>query len=153
MFGDNMLGFVSALSSTLAIVVLISSVLLVNLLTFSLKKSEKEFQLKITEAATQSDNKQKGVLDAGQNDRLNNVSISKHLISSKELPPRDANISAISTGCTFGNNFSYEVASKISALNYIILEKHFTDSNTKITLEKPKLSESKVNDCWINMGG
>ncbi len=44
MSGDYMLGFVSALSSTLAIVVLIASVLLVNVLSVSVKKSQKEFE-------------------------------------------------------------------------------------------------------------
>lgn len=47
MSGDYMLGFVSALSSTLAIVVLIASVLLVNVLSVSVKKAKKNLKLKL----------------------------------------------------------------------------------------------------------
>lgn len=160
MFGENMLGFVSALSSTLAIVVLISSVLLVNLLTFTLKKSEKEFQLKLNENILKQEeilgDVQNGVQESGQeksssSSNLSGASISKNIISPKELPPRDSKISDIATGCSYGNNFSYEVATKLSTLNYIILAKKFIDTNVKITLEKPKLDENKVNDCWVNM--
>lgn len=160
MFGENMLGFVSALSSTLAIVVLISSVLLVNLLTFTLKKSEKDFQLKLNENVMKqeeaSNDVQNGVQgneqDKSSGINLSGASISKNIISLKELPPRNSNITDMVTGCSFGNNFSYEVASKLSALNYIILAKNFMGTNVKITLEKPKLDENKVNDCWVNLG-
>ncbi|EOJ4673083.1 hypothetical protein ACM3C5_004997 [Escherichia coli] len=139
-----MLGFVSALSSTLAIVVLISSVLLVNLLTFTLNKSEKDYQLKLNE------NVMKQEEASGVN--LSGVSISKNIISLKELPPRNSSITDIVTGCSYGNNFSYEVAAKLSTLNYIILAKNFIGTNVKITLEQPILDEKKVNDCWVTQG-
>lgn len=161
MFGENMLGFVSALSSTLAIVVLISSVLLVNLLTFTLNKSEKDYQLKLNENVMKqeeaSSDVQNVVLGNGQDKssgvNLSGASISKNIISLKELPPRNSNITDIVTGCSYGNNFSYEVASKLSTLNYIILAKKFMGTNVKITLEQPILDEKKVNDCWITQEG
>lgn len=144
MFGENMLGFVSALSSTLAIVVLISSVLLVNLLTFTLNKSEKDYQLKLNENVMKQ--------EEASSVNLSGVSISKNIISLKELPPRNSSITDIVTGCSYGNNFSYEVAAKLSTLNYIILAKNFIGTNVKITLEQPILDEKKVNDCWVTQG-
>lgn len=160
MFGENMLGFVSALSSTLAIVVLISSVLLVNLLTFTLNKSEKDYQLKLNENVMKQEETSSDVqnveLGNGQDKssgvNLSGVSISKNIISLKELPPRNSSITDIVTGCSYGNNFSYEVASKLSTLNYIILAKNFIGTNVKITLEQPILDEKKVNDCWVTQG-
>ncbi|EFL3127034.1 hypothetical protein JMJ20_005175 [Escherichia coli] len=139
-----MLGFVSALSSTLAIVVLISSVLLVNLLTFTLNKSEKDYQLKLNENVMKQ--------EEASSVNLSGVSISKNIISLKELPPRNSSITDIVTGCSYGNNFSYEVAAKLSTLNYIILAKNFIGTNVKITLEQPILDEKKVNDCWVTQG-
>ncbi|EFH5818672.1 hypothetical protein GO191_25585, partial [Escherichia coli] len=84
-----MLGFVSALSSTLAIVVLISSVLLVNLLTFTLNKSEKDYQLKLNENVMKqeeaSSDVQNVVLgneqDKSSGVNLSGASISKNIIS------------------------------------------------------------------------
>ncbi len=155
MFGENMLGFVSALSSTLAIVVLISSVLLVNLLNFTLNKTEKDYQLKLNENVMKqeesSSDVQNVVLGNGQ-DKSSGVNISKNIISLKELPSRNSSITDIVTGCSYGNNFSYEVASKLSALNYIILAKNFIGTNVKITLEQPILDEEKVNNCWVTQG-
>ncbi|EFM3240070.1 hypothetical protein HJV08_005331, partial [Escherichia coli] len=158
--GENMLGFVSALSSTLAIVVLISSVLLVNLLTFTLNKSEKDYQLKLNENVMKQEEASSDVqnveLGNGQDKssgvNLSGVSISKNIISLKELPPRNSSITDIVTGCSYGNNFSYEVAAKLSTLNYIILAKNFIGTNVKITLEQPILDEKKVNDCWVTQG-
>ncbi|HGB6042411.1 TPA: hypothetical protein ACIVWC_004875, partial [Salmonella enterica subsp. diarizonae serovar 61:l,v:z35] len=43
-----MLGFVSALSAALAIIVLIASVMLVNLLSLSIEKSNQHFQIKFS---------------------------------------------------------------------------------------------------------
>jgi hypothetical protein len=161
MFGENMLGFVSALSSTLAIVVLISSVLLVNLLTFTLNKREKDYQLKLNENVMKQEEASSDVQnvvpgngqDKSSGVNLSGASINKNIISLKELPPRNSNITDIVIGCSYGNNFSYEVASKLSTLNYIILAKNFMGTNVKITHEQPILDEKKVNDCWITQEG
>ncbi|OAF49797.1 hypothetical protein AXK30_08710 [Escherichia coli] len=129
-----MLGFVSALSSTLAIVVLIASVLLVNVLSVSVKKSQKEFEIKITDQFNQSNPSGEGVSQKGTgtgtgtgNTDLPSTGIikSKYVLSAKDLPPKNSLISKVTVSCSYGNNFNYDVASKLLTINYIILEKHF----------------------------
>ena len=158
MSGDYMLGFVSALSSTLAIVVLIASVLLVNVLSVSVKKSQKEFEIKITDQFNQSNPSGEGVSQKGtgtgtstRNTDLPSTGIikSKYVLSAKDLPPKNSLISKVTVSCSYGNNFNYDVASKLLTINYIILEKHFFNTAVKVVMQKPVYDENKINDCSI----
>ncbi|EEW6072430.1 hypothetical protein [Escherichia coli] len=158
MSGDYMLGFVSALSSTLAIVVLIASVLLVNVLSVSVKKSQKEFEIKITDQFNQSNPSGEGVSQKGTgtgtgtgNTDLPSTGIikSKYVLSAKDLPPKNSLISKVTVSCSYGNNFNYDVASKLLTINYIILEKHFFNTAVKVVMQKPVYDENKINDCSI----
>lgn len=158
MSGDYMLGFVSALSSTLAIVVLIASVLLVNVLSVSVKKSQKEFEIKITDQFNQSNPSGEGASQKGTgtgtgtgNTDLPSTGIikSKYVLSAKDLPPKNSLISKVTVSCSYGNNFNYDVASKLLTINYIILEKHFFNTAVKVVMQKPVYDENKINDCSI----
>ncbi|EFB3394977.1 hypothetical protein FMP12_24910, partial [Escherichia coli] len=149
-----MLGFVSALSSTLAIVVLIASVLLVNVLSVSVKKSQKEFEIKITDQFNQSNPSGEGVSQKGTgtgtgtgNTDLPSTGIikSKYVLSAKDLPPKNSLISKVTVSCSYGNNFNYDVASKLLTINYIILEKHFFNTAVKVVMQKPVYDENKIN--------
>ncbi|EOT1267742.1 hypothetical protein ACNJ62_003430 [Escherichia coli] len=153
-----MLGFVSALSSTLAIVVLIASVLLVNVLSVSVKKSQKEFEIKITDQFNQSNPSGEGASQKGTgtgtgtgNTDLPSTGIikSKYVLSAKDLPPKNSLISKVTVSCSYGNNFNYDVASKLLTINYIILEKHFFNTAVKVVMQKPVYDENKINDCSI----
>ncbi|HFF1903917.1 TPA: hypothetical protein ACGBJ6_004656, partial [Escherichia coli] len=97
-----MLGFVSALSSTLAIVVLIASVLLVNVLSVSVKKSQKEFEIKITDQFNQSNPSGEGASQKGTGTGTGNTDLpstgiikSKYVLSAKDLPPKNSLISKV----------------------------------------------------------
>ncbi|EEU1877768.1 hypothetical protein OHF21_21130 [Escherichia coli] len=156
MSGDYMLGFVSALSSTLAIVVLIASVLLVNVLSVSVKKSQKEFEIKITDQFNQSNPSGEGVSQKGTGTGTGNTELpstgiikSKYVLSAKDLPPKNSLISKVTVSCSYGNNFNYDVASKLLTINYIILEKHFFNTAVKVVMQKPVYDENKINDCSI----
>ncbi|EAM2494394.1 hypothetical protein DKR52_12025 [Salmonella enterica] len=155
-----MLGFVSALSATLAIIVLITSIMLVNLLSFSMEKSKQNFQIKFSgvidsesRANTGGEKGEKSYNSDTSNDMENDVQqlmISKYVISPKDLPKERYNIAEIETGCSYGNNFSYDVASKLVALNYIILAKAYASSDIRLNLQKPTYDENGINDCWVN---
>ncbi|QPR27646.1 hypothetical protein I6G97_14690 [Edwardsiella hoshinae] len=158
-----MLGFVSALSATLAIIVLIASVMLVNLLSVSLEKSKQNFQIKfsgIIDSEPSGKNGGKNRDQEGQSDKFGAGTgrdnsdpqrmISKYVISPQDLPPAQSNLAEIETGCSYGNNFSYDVASKLAALNYIILAKAYASSDVKIYIQKPNYDENGINDCWVN---
>lgn len=156
MSGDYMLGFVSALSSTLAIVVLIASVLLVNVLSVSVKKSQKEFEFKITDQFNQSNPSGEGASQKGTGTGTGNTDLpstgiikSKYVLSAKDLPPKNSLISKVTVSCSYGNNFNYDVASKLLTINYIILEKHFFNTAVKVVMQKPVYDENKINDCSI----
>ncbi|EEY8282357.1 TPA: hypothetical protein HIT51_004126 [Escherichia coli] len=156
MSGDYMLGFVSALSSTLAIVVLIASVLLVNVLSVSVKKSQKEFEIKITDQFNQSNPSGEGASQKGTGTGTGNTDLpstgiikSKYVLSAKDLPPKNSLISKVTVSCSYGNNFNYDVASKLLTINYIILEKHFFNTAVKVVMQKPVYDENKINDCSI----
>ncbi|EBA3270261.1 hypothetical protein AHK49_25405, partial [Salmonella enterica] len=150
-----MLGFVSALSATLAIIVLITSIMLVNLLSVSMEKSKQNFQIKFSGvidseslANTGGEKGEKG--DKSYNSDTSNdmeydvqqLMISKYVISPKDLPKERYNIAEIETGCSYGNNFSYDVASKLVALNYIILAKAYASSDIRLNLQKPTYDEN-----------
>ncbi|EGH0973260.1 hypothetical protein ID370_004732 [Salmonella enterica] len=158
-----MFGFVSALSATLAIIVLITSIMLVNLLSVSMEKSKQNFQIKFSGvidseslANTGGEKGEKG--DKSYNSDTSNdmeydvqqLMISKYVISPKDLPKERYNIAEIETGCSYGNNFSYDVASKLVALNYIILAKAYASSDIRLNLQKPTYDENGINDCWVN---
>lgn len=149
-----MLGFVSALSATLAIIVLISSIMLVNLLSVSIEKSKQNFQIKFSgviaseSLANIGGEKGNKSYNSG-NSNVQQLMISKSVVSPKDLPKEWYNIAEIETGCSYGNNFSYDIASKIVALNYIILAKTYASSDVKLNLQKPTYDENGINDCWV----
>ncbi|ELM4676175.1 hypothetical protein Q3Q70_004731 [Salmonella enterica] len=155
-----MLGFVSALSATLAIIVLITSIMLVNLLSVSMEKSKQNFQIKFSGvidseslANTGGEKGDKSYNSDTSNDMeydVQQLMISKYVISPKDLPKERYNIAEIETGCSYGNNFSYDVASKLVALNYIILAKAYASSDIRLNLQKPTYDENGINDCWVN---
>ncbi|EDW8498253.1 hypothetical protein CRB79_004620 [Salmonella enterica subsp. enterica serovar Enteritidis] len=152
-----MLGFVSALSATLAIIVLISSIMLVNLLSISMEKSKKNFQIKfsgsiVSESAANADRYKfdKPSVDNSWDNGDQQRMINKYVISPKDLPTAQSNLAEIETGCSYGNNFSYDVASKLAALNYIILAKAYASSNVKVYLQKPTYDENGINNCWVS---
>ncbi|EJA4167060.1 hypothetical protein MWU01_005126, partial [Escherichia coli] len=110
-----MLGFVSALSSTLAIIVLIASVTLVNLVTFSIKKKQTEYYTKITEPQLESGG-ENGLSKSNrsQGEPVFYEHVNNSLLSVEDLPPRNLAIPLIKVQCTYGNNFNLEVASKLA---------------------------------------
>lgn len=148
-----MLGFVSALSSTLAIIVLIASVTLVNLVTFSIKKKQTEYYTKITEPQLESGGENGlGKGNRSQGEPVFYEHVNNSLLSVEDLPPRNLAIPLIKVQCTYGNNFNFEVASKLATLNYIILKKYYDGTDVKIMLEKPLIDEATTNSCNIIQG-
>lgn len=152
-----MLGFVSALSATLAIIVLIASVMLVNLLSVSIEKNKQNYQIKfsgITERDSTDDGGEKKTDKNGlantKDSSVQQLMRNKYIISPKDLPSSQSNIVRIETGCSYGNNFSYDVASKLVSLNYVILAKQYASSDVKVNIQKPFYDENGINSCWVN---
>ncbi|SPW33104.1 Uncharacterised protein [Edwardsiella tarda] len=141
-------------------IVLIASVMLVNLLSVSMEKSQQNFQIKFSgingsesQANARGEKEGKSDKPGAANDRDSSdrqLMISQYVISPKDLPMVNSDLAEIETGCSYGNNFSYDVASKLAAINYIILAKAYASSEVRIYIQKPVYDENNINDCWVN---
>lgn len=128
-----MLGFVSALSSAVAVMILLLSVLLANLLSVAITKDNK---LDSANLAYEADNKAQ--IDAAMGKGFS--------LSVKDLLPLRSSDVAVRLYCTYGNNLSLEVAKKYTTYNYIVAKSALGDK--KIIVEQP-IYENKKNTCIV----
>lgn len=153
MSGDDliMLGFVSALSSAVAVMILLMSALLANLLSVSLQKEKNKSKLNVvsvpqvekTEDGPEGNQTKKG---KGGNGR-SGISVSGLSFTPKVLEPFEHTPNPISIECTFGNNLSYEVASKYLTYNYIVSSLMYR--NKKVIVLPLEEKNNETNTCVI----
>ncbi|HGS4434512.1 TPA: hypothetical protein ACMDNU_003660 [Vibrio cholerae] len=137
-----MLGFVSALSSAVAVMILIMTTLLINLGVVMIKKEEEVKTIRIDKIEV-NDSEAKSESKESVKNILSGLSI-----SSEELRKiKSSNEKNLVVYCEYGKNLSNDVARKISTLNYIRLKMVIEDAN--IELKSPVLSESSTNTCYI----
>ncbi|ENT7746150.1 hypothetical protein ACFGPE_002889 [Salmonella enterica] len=134
-----MLGFVSALSSAVAVMILLMSVLLANLLAVAIAKDEKldSSTLHYSSDTEELKNKQKAIIMSGQG----------FSISVSDLLPLRASSSAVRLYCTYGNNMSLEVAKKYTTYNYIVSKSVL--GNKKIIVVSPIYEPTSKNNCAV----
>ncbi|EBH8752267.1 hypothetical protein R950_001520 [Salmonella enterica subsp. enterica] len=140
MFGNvTMLGFVSALSSAVAVMILLMSVLLTNLLSIAIEKDEKldSSILKYSSDTEELKNKQKAIIMSGQG----------FSISVSDLLPLRSSSSAVRLYCTYGNNMSLKVAKKYTTYNYIVSKSVL--GNKKIIVVSPIYEPTSKNNCAV----
>lgn len=155
MSGDDliMLGFVSALSSAVAVMILLMSALLANLLSVSLEKEKKKSKInfesvpQVEKAKDDRDGNQthKGK-ERNENGR-SSISISGLSLTPKVLKPLEHSPNPISIECTFGNNLSYDVASKYLTYNYIVSKLMF--KNKQVVVLPLEEKKNETNTCVI----
>lgn len=136
-----MLGFVSALSSAVAVMILLMSVLLANLLSVVAEKEKKmeHANLLLVESSEKKTNSEKS----------SSVKPGKgYSLSAKDLLPLKKTEKDIVLYCTYGNNLSLSVSQKYSTYNYIIVRKTL-GSHVNLTVEKPIYEPSKKNTCIV----
>lgn len=147
-----MLGFVSALSSAVAVMILLMSALLANLLSVSLEKEKNKSKLHSvsvpevdkTENAPEGNKSKKG---EGDENNRSGISVSGLSLTPKVLKPFEHTPNPISIECTFGNNLSYEVASKYLTYNYIVSKLMF--KNKKVIIFPLEEKNNETNTCVI----
>lgn len=117
------------------------------------KKKQTEYYTKITEPQLESGG-ENGLSKSNrsQGEPVFYEHVNNSLLSVEDLPPRNLAIPLIKVQCTYGNNFNFEVASKLATLNYIILKKYYDGTDVKIMLEKPLIDEATTNSCNIIQG-
>lgn len=138
-----MLGFVSALSSAVAVMILLMSVLLTNLLSVTSEKDKKmgHANLLLKESSGTSEKK----TDSKTSGKT--VKPGKgYSLSAKDLFPLKNTERDIVIYCTYGNNLSLSVSQKYSTYNYIIIKKTL-GSHVNLTVEQPIYEPNKKNTC------
>lgn len=126
-----MLGFVSALASALAAIILLMVSSLMQLAFSYLEEEEKRNYLVVQDIQVAEDDSD------GFYGQVLSGELIMQLKDSKELR----------IVCTFGNNYSEDVSRRISVFNFILAKKILNDNI--IHLEKPMYEPNKKNTCYI----
>ncbi|ECC8923754.1 hypothetical protein DUQ00_15210 [Salmonella bongori] len=142
MFGNvTMLGFVSALSSAVAVMILLMSVLLANLLSAAISKDAKlnssTLNYSSGSGSVEPNGKSKVVITPGKGFSL----------SVSDLLPLRSSDSAVRIYCAYGNNMSLEIAKKYTTYNYIVAKSVLGDK--KIVVVSPIYEPTSKNNCAV----
>lgn len=137
-----MLGFVSALSSAVAVMILLMSVLLANLLSAAISKDAKlnsaTLSLSSVEGGGAKENKKNAIIhEPGQGFSL----------SATDLISLASANTTVRVYCTYGNNLSLDVAKKYTTYNYIVTKSAL--ANSKIIVGQPVYEPKSKNNCIV----
>lgn len=136
-----MLGFVSALSSALAVIILIMSIMLVNLLKSAFNNSAEKSTVEVnTKTVTRI---------AGMSVDTSGLKLDYNIVTSNIIDNIKSNpkIKEVDVFCTYGNNLSKDLADKYVTFNVVILKKSLPD--IVVNYQKPMLLENDVNYCRV----
>lgn len=144
-----MIGFVSALSSSLAIIILIMSVMMLNMMQGAENEKDQiqsQLMMEAEEAEEQKkkDNNKKAKQEDENKLELNNNVVSEYYIK-KINKMKD--VKMLTVYCEYGTTLDYTVASKFTTFNAIVLAKKF--SQYKLNVQEPLLQQSTDNKCFI----
>lgn len=131
-----MLGFVSALSSAVAVMILLMAVLLVNLLSLTLEQDRKKDYANLI-YNSETEQKHRVVMP-----------LKGFSFSVTDLLPFRASKEGvvIRIYCTYGNNLSLDIAQKYTTYNYIIAKKALRDID-QVLVGQPVYEPSGKNNC------
>ncbi|SUI04553.1 Uncharacterised protein [Salmonella enterica subsp. indica] len=131
-----MLGFVSALSSAVAVMILLMSVLLANLLSAAISKDAKLDFATLSFTSVEGEDKKNSIIpEPGQGFSL----------SATDLMSLASSNTTVRVYCTYGNNLSLDVAKKYTTYNYIVAKSIL--ANSKIIVEQPVYEPKNKNNC------
>ncbi|HBA7888963.1 TPA: hypothetical protein J1Z77_004302 [Escherichia coli] len=135
-----MLGFVSALSSAVAVMILIMTTLLINLGATMLarEKALKSIQIDKLSSTQHNQKTHENILFGGLS------------LSTSDLKKiKESGVPTLITYCQYGSNLSKTVATKISTLNYLRLKKYLGDKTEVILLSPPYVETT--NSCYVEI--
>ncbi len=140
MFGDAMLGFVSALSASVAVMVLLMSVLLANVLSTALEMGK---------------NKNKATLEGiesnyvAKEDNIMAGSMMQSLIFNNEvLNVIDSKkVKSLAIYCSYGNNITQDAAMTYTVYNTVLLKRNIPE--IIIDAQKPIKDTVGLNTCFF----
>ncbi|EDG2590867.1 hypothetical protein GCQ23_12815 [Salmonella enterica] len=130
-----MMGFVAALSSSIAFIILIMSAQLLNILNASINRDKvmASVHVEIQEKKLTSELKKQGMISyyLSEND-VSNLNFNRNIIMT----------------CNYGNNLSEDISKNIMVYNFLMVKKK--NPNAFVTLLKPEYLPGKTNSCSIS---
>ncbi|HEQ1859953.1 TPA: hypothetical protein VEO38_003539 [Providencia alcalifaciens] len=132
-----MLGFVSALSASVAVMVLLMSVLLANVLATTLEAEQ---------------NKDKALLEGTKDNQSvqdEKTNMMKSLVFSHDVVKVMDNpkVKAINVYCSYGNNLTLNTAMTYTIYNTVLIKKNIP--NITVSAEKPVEDTKNTNTCFL----
>lgn len=138
-----MLGFVSALSSSVAVMVLLMSVLLANVLSTTMgmeKNKDKTFLEGISDKQNIENNKN---IENNQNNIMKSLVFNHADLKVMNNPK----IKVISVHCSYGNNLSFDSSMTYTVYNTVLIKKNIP--NITVVAEKPVKDTQGENTCFL----
>ncbi|EME8509013.1 hypothetical protein V0N18_004868 [Salmonella enterica] len=130
-----MMGFVAALSSSIAFIILIMSAQLLNILNASINRDKvmASVHAEIQEKKLTPELKKQGMISyyLSEND-VSNLNFNRNIIMT----------------CNYGNNLSEDISKNIMVYNFLMVKKK--NPNAFVTLLKPEYLPGKTNSCSIS---
>lgn len=132
-----MLGFVSALSASVAVMVLLMSVLLANVLATTLEAEQ---------------NKDKALLEGTKDNQSvqdEKTNMMKSLVFSHDVVKVMDNpkVKTINVYCSYGNNLTLNTAMTYTIYNTVLIKKNIP--NITVSAEKPVEDTKNTNTCFL----
>lgn len=139
-----MLGFVSALSSAVAVMILIMTTLLINLGTTMLGREKALKSIQIDQLSSPK-HSQDDIKKTQENILFGGLSLSTNDL--RKI--KESGVSTLVIYCQYGSNLSKAVAIKISTLNYLRLKKTLGEKREIILLSPPYVETT--NSCYVEI--
>lgn len=136
-----MMGFVSALSASIALIILIMSVQIATMLRMSVENEQTADNLHV----------QISPGDDYSEHLLKNINEDKSYYITQKFALTLINYKEITVFCDYGNNLSEEVAKRILTYNYLLLSKTLPDD--KVIISHLIHSPAVTNTCNIEYKG
>ncbi|ECF7608714.1 hypothetical protein KUQ36_003451 [Salmonella enterica] len=130
-----MMGFVAALSSSIAFIILIMSAQLLNILNASISRDKVMASVHVE------------IQEKKLTPRLKKQGMISYYLSENDVINLNFNRNIIIT-CNYGNNLSEDISKNIMVYNFLMIKKK--NPNAHVTLLKPEYLPGKTNSCSIS---
>ncbi|EHZ2593627.1 hypothetical protein K5N19_004428 [Vibrio parahaemolyticus] len=145
-----MIGFVSALSSSLAVIILIMAVMMINMVKSS-QSGAKDDIIPIEQTGEGNKEETLSIKDISKRGSSSTIlQLNPNIVTQDVLDKliSSSGIENVKVYCEYGNNFDYSVASSYTTFNIIVISSKVS-KNTKVIPVKPIESLNSINKCYV----
>ncbi|MUT56048.1 hypothetical protein [Vibrio parahaemolyticus] len=146
-----MIGFVSALSSSLAVIILIMAVMMINMVKSSQSSMSKDDIIPIDQTGGGNKEETISIKDISKRGSSSTIlQLNPNIVTQDVLDKLTSSngIENVKVYCEYGNNFDYSVASSYTTFNIIVISSKVS-KNTKVIPVKPIESLNSINKCYV----